>query len=143
MLNIPNAILIPEMARLIESGHQVEFTPKGTSMRPFIEGGSDSVVLSRANEVRVGDILLCSVGDKYVLHRLIAVDGDQLTLMGDGNLSGKEYCRKADVIGRVIAIRTRSGRRKPLTRGRLWRQMLPYRSFLLKGYRKLFLIFNT
>ena len=121
MLNIPNAILIPEMARLIESGHQVEFTPKGTSMRPFIEGGNDSVVLSRANEVRVGDIL---------------------TLMGDGNLCGKEYCRKADVIGRVIAIRTRSGRRKPLTRGWLWRQMLPYRSLLLKGYRKLFLILN-
>lgn len=137
MVNVPNDILIPEMQRLIESGHRVEFTPTGVSMRPFIEGGSDNVVLARADGVRVGDILLCRVGDRYVLHRLIALHGDLLTLMGDGNLSGMEHCLRRDVIARVVEIRTRNGRRKPLTRGRLWHRLLPIRALLLKITRRL------
>lgn len=105
-------------------------------MRPFIEGDSDSVVLSSAPSVRVGDILLCCVEGKYVLHRLTAVDGERLTLMGDGNLRGEEHCLRDDVIARVVEIRTRNGRRKPLTRGWLWHRLRPFRPFLLKAYRK-------
>ena len=33
-----NDILIPEFARLLKEGHLVEFSPRGVSMRPFIEG---------------------------------------------------------------------------------------------------------
>ena len=42
-----NEILLPEFERLINNGHTVEFTPQGVSMRPFIEGGRDSVLLKR------------------------------------------------------------------------------------------------
>ena len=44
-MQLPNEIFIPEVARLVSEGKQVVFTPTGTSMRPFIEGGSDSVML--------------------------------------------------------------------------------------------------
>ena len=139
---VPNHILIPEIARLLQAGQQVVFTPSGASMRPFIEGDRDSVVLSRADTLRVGDILLCRIGGSYVLHRLIAIDGEQLTLMGDGNLCGEEHCTRADVLGRVTEIRTPGGRRKRLTRGRLWHRMLPLRPILLKIYRKWLRIIN-
>ena len=156
---VKNDILIPEIVRIINAGQQVLFTPKGESMRPFIEGDRDSVVLGLAGNLRIGDILLCQLPNHqsainnqqssvtrnpspvtpiYVLHRLIAIDGDRLTLMGDGNLVGCEYCTRADVLGRVLEIRSPRGRRKPLTRGRLWYRLRRFRPFMLKLYRKLY-----
>ena len=132
---VPNDILIPEIAKILNEGHQVLFTPGGVSMRPFIEGGRDAVLLKKADECHVGDILLCRVGGTYVLHRLIAIEGEHLTLMGDGNLQGTEHCTKADIIGKVMEIRSPKGRLKPRTRGWIWRKLLTWRAFLLKVYR--------
>lgn len=134
---VPNDILIPEMERLLRAGKQVVFTPDGVSMRPFIEGGKDSVVLERADAVRRGDILLCRVGSTFVLHRLIDIQNGTLILMGDGNIAGQEQCRREDVIGRVIEIRSPRGRRKPMCGWRMWLRLLPLRLFLLKIYRHL------
>ena len=147
---VENEILIPEMAELLAEGKDVCFTPTGVSMRPFIEGGRDSVILRKATRVRVGDIVLAAVsgqqseisgqksaGGHYVLHRVIAVDGDQVTLQGDGNLTGTEQCTMAHVLGTVVRIETPRGRRKPLTRGRLWYRIRGGRKWWLKIYRKL------
>ena len=134
---VANDILIPEIERMIHAGQKVLFTPTGVSMRPFIEGGKDSVVLARAETIAPGDILLCRVGDIYVLHRLIFLAGDELTLMGDGNISGTEHCCREDVIGKVVEIRSLKGRRKRLLKGRIWFRLLPLRPYLLKIYRKI------
>ena len=134
---VANTILIPEMDKLLREGREVHFTPGGVSMRPFIEGGRDSVTLERPKEVAVGDMLLCRVrADRYVLHRLIAIDGDRLTLMGDGNVAGTEVCGREDVIGRVTSITTPNGRTHRPGRGRLWFHLLPVRKWILKFHRK-------
>ena len=140
-MKIANDILIPELARLMATGKEVRFTPSGVSMRPYIEGDRDSVILAPMNRApRVGDILLAQVetlcGSKtYVLHRLIRIEGEMLVLQGDGNLAGEERCNAADIIGRVIAIESPKGRRKLLTRGRLWYALRQLRKYLLKIYR--------
>ena len=133
---IANAVLIPEMARLIREGREVTFTPGGVSMRPFIEGGKDSVRLVQPKSLRVGDIVLAEVeNERYVLHRLIRIDGDALTLMGDGNLRGEEHCNRQNVLAKVAEIRSPKGHRKIRTRGRVWHALLPMRWLLLKIYR--------
>lgn len=140
-MKVANDILIPELARLIAEEKEVRFTPSGVSMRPFIEGDKDSVIIAPLARVpRIGDILLAQVetlcGRKtYVLHRLIRIDGEQYILQGDGNLSGEELCSRGDIIGRVVAIETPQGRRKCLTRGRIWYFLRPWRKWLLKIYR--------
>ena len=137
LMQVANAILIPEMDRLLREGREVVFTPDGQSMRPFIEGGRDSVTLVRPETLAVGDILLCEVAPQYyVLHRLIAIDGDRLTLMGDGNLQGTEQCTRTRVIGRVSAIHRAGKRMRRPGKGRWWKWMLPWRSSLLWVYRK-------
>lgn len=140
---IANDILIPEIARLIQGGQQVLFTPSGVSMRPFIEGGRDSVLLTAVDDpVRVGDIVLAKFGDIYVLHRVYRINpssnsaASSIILMGDGNLRGEEHIRREDILAKVAAIRSPKGYRKPLTRGYLWRHLLPIRWLLLKVYRK-------
>ena len=132
---VANAIVFPEMDRLLREGHQVVFTPEGQSMRPFIHGGRDSVTLVRPDRVEIGDILLCEVTPQcYVLHRLIAKQGDKLTLMGDGNLRNTETCMRRDVIGKVIAITRPDGRSRKPGKARLWQCLLPFRRGILKLY---------
>ena len=155
-MKVANDILIPELARLIGEGKEVRFTPSGVSMRPFIEGDKESVILAPVQTPRVGDILLAQVTNTqspiYVLHRLIRIDQRQALsrndqrpttndqsplyiLQGDGNLQGEEQCTRANIFGVVTHIETPRGRRKPLTRGRLWHYLFPCRRFLLKIYR--------
>lgn len=148
-MKIANDILIPEIERLLKDGKEVRFTPSGVSMRPFIEGDRDSVILSSlTRSPRIGDILLVRLDPKspisnvqspmsptFVLHRLVRIEGDTFVLQGDGNLCGEERCGASDIIGIVQRIETPSGRRKPLTRGRLWYHMRRWRPFLLKVYR--------
>lgn len=138
-MQLPNEILIPEIGRLLAEGYEVRFTPSGVSMRPFIEGGRDTVVLRQKEDVRVGDICLCKVGERFVLHRVIAVSENLVTLMGDGNLTGTESCLIGDVLGTVIRVEWPSGRQKCLTDGRIWRVLLPLRRILLKLYRHSYL----
>lgn len=145
-MKIANDILIPEIERLLKDGKEVRFTPSGVSMRPFIEGDQDSVILAAVTaSPRIGDVLLASVQTQvgtqtYVLHRLVRIEkGTQgeavYVLQGDGNISGEERCVYADIIGRVIRIEGPSGRRKPLVRGRLWYAVRRWRWLLLKIYR--------
>ena len=141
---VDNDILIPEIRAILLEGRDVRFTPSGVSMRPFIEGGKDAVILRHMPSVRVGDICLCDLGTRYVLHRVIAVTPapssltahpSLITLQGDGILLATEQCLASDVIGTVIRIENPRGRRKPLTRGRLWFYLRPLRRYLLKIYR--------
>ena len=135
-MQLPNEIFIPEIARLVAEGRQVQFTPTGVSMRPFIEGGVDCVTLVRPDNLQVGSIVLAEIAPQhFVLHRIYALQGDQLTLMGDGNLRGEEHCPRGKVLAKVTAIHTPKGRRKPLTKARLWRHMLRTRRIWLKIYR--------
>lgn len=135
-MQLPNEIFIPEIARLVAEGKQVVFTPTGVSMRPYIEGGVDSVTLVRPDDLQVGDIVLAEVAPQhYVLHRIYALQGDAVTLMGDGNLQGTEHCTRSNVLAKVSAIRSSKGRTKPLTRARLWRHILRTRRLWLKIYR--------
>lgn len=140
-MKVANDILIPELGRLLATGKEVRFTPSGVSMRPYIEGDKDSVILAPLKRApRVGDIVLAEAetlcGNKtYVLHRLIRIEGDTLVLQGDGNLAGEERCNAADIIGIVRRIESPSGHRKMLTRGRVWYALRPLRKWLLKIYR--------
>ena len=151
-MRIENDILIPELARLLNEGKEVRFTPSGVSMRPYIEGDKDSVILAPVTRAPIrGDILLAYVHagarQTYVLHRLVRIEKDEkgeavYVLSGDGNLCGEETCRRADIIGRVARIESPKGHRKPLTNGRLWYMLSPVRKWLLKIYRHTWLKWN-
>lgn len=132
-----NELLIPEFERLIKLGHMVEFIPKGESMRPFIEGGRDKVFLAPCPEVKVGIVVLAKVNDAYVLHRIYQIRGKKIILRGDGNLEGYEVCMASDIIGRVVQLRKKGGKRVPMKKARVWRHLPTcVKKFYLKLYRR-------
>ena len=134
---LPNDILLGEVAAVLREGREAVITPTGNSMLPFIRGGTDRVVLQRRDSVEAGDIVLVKIEDRYILHRVIARKGDALTLMGDGNIRGREHCTTADLIGTVTEILRPSGRRIIPGKARVWRALRPLRRYLLAIYRRL------
>lgn len=141
MANIPDDIILAEAIRLVESGVSVTFPVNGRSMRPFVEGGRESLVLEKPVRVAVGQVVLAFVeGERYVIHRILRRSGDRLTLMGDGNLSLCEYCSVSDVKAVATYVVSPSGRKRPLYSmyrrfaSRLWVALRPFRRYLLKIY---------
>lgn len=140
-LVLPNALLLGQVRDLIREGHTATINVKGYSMRPFLEHCRDKVVLAGADTLRMGDAVLAEISEGvYVLHRIIDIDGDALTLMGDGNLKGVEHCCRKDVVG-IVTHYIHFGKNIPASdkrlcrRIRLWRKLLPVRRYLLIIYK--------
>ena len=133
---LPNEVLLGEVAQLLSEGHEVVITPKGRSMLPFIRGEIDRVKLRYPDRLRVGDIVLAYFGGRYIMHRIIAIDGDEIVLMGDGVIKNTEQGERKDVVGVVTEIITPDGRHQKPGKAWLWRHSLFLRKYLLKVYRK-------
>lgn len=143
-LLLDNGQLFSEVAQLLEQGYSVTLRGKGNSMFPFIRDKRDSVVLWKTKDITVGDIVLAQVAERgYVLHRVYKIEGERLTLMGDGNLRATERCRREDVLGKVVRI-LRNGRYVECSsfperfKVECWRRLLPVRRYLLFVCRRCF-----
>lgn len=124
---MPNAVMLGEVRNLLAEGRSVVILTKGLSMLPFIRGDKDSVVLEKASSVAPGDIALAEIAPgRWVLHRVIEVNGEKVTLRGDGNIRGIEKCSLDAVAGVVAGIQRPDGEMrdprtpKALKRWRRW-----------------------
>ena len=110
----------------------------------FIIGGKESVVLTRPETISEGQVVLAWADDcKYVIHRVMRINGQRLTLMGDGNLVGTEKCTLSDVKALVTHVVDVHDRKHPLYSRRrqfavrCWYWLLPIRRYLLYIYKRL------
>ena len=136
-------IIIKEAIRLVNEGVSVTLPVKGRSMLPFIIDGKDSVILQKPDGAKVGDVVLAWVnGCHYVVHRIIRIDDNQVTLMGDGNIVGTEWCGIDDVKARATHVVDAKGRthdlydRRHRWAAKIWFWLCPVRRYLLAIYRR-------
>lgn len=141
---ITDGVILDEAVRLVSDGVSVTLPVNGRSMLPFIIGGQESVILQKPETVEVGDVVLAWVeGCRWVVHRIICIDGDHVTLMGDGNIVGTEHCTVADVKARVTHVVGADGKahyiynRWRTLGAKVWWRLRPIRRYLLFIYRKL------
>lgn len=142
-----NRILIPEIISLVESGKDVKMNIRGCSMLPFLCEGRDKVFLSAVTDVNIkkGSIVLAEIDGCYFLHRIVEIKEDNITLMGDGNLKIKEYCKKENIKA-VVSQALRKDEtidfnsEKWFNRWVLWDRYKGIRYFLLKIYKVKLLI---
>ena len=120
----------------LQEGKVVQLVPQGISMLPFIRGGRDKVLIQRKDGVKLGDIVLVKYGANWILHRVYAIDGTHLTLMGDGNLVGFEHVETSEVAGTVVGIIRPDGRCCKPHSAWLWRHTRFMRRIMLKVHRK-------
>ena len=146
MTQISDNEIIRNAIALVNEGMRVTFPVKGYSMLPFIIGSRESVDLVKPENLQVGHVVLAWVeGCRYVIHRIISIEGELVTLMGDGNVAGVEHCKLDEVAALAVNVVTPAGKRHPLyapwrvKASRLWWKLLPVRRWILAIYRRTWL----
>ncbi len=141
---VSDDMIIKEAIRLVEDGVSVTLPVNGCSMLPFIIGGRESVILQKPVAPREGDVVLAWVDDsRYVVHRIIRKTGNDVILMGDGNIVGTEHCLISDIKAIATHVVHVDGRTHYLySRARrigakLWWYIRPARRIILAIYRRL------
>ena len=89
----------------LAKGQTVQFKPKGTSMRPMLRQGVDSVVLAPLPaKLKKYDLPLYKRDNgQYVLHRIVEA-GDTYTCIGDNQYVYEYGVRPDQMIGLVIGF---------------------------------------
>lgn len=138
---IPNESFFPEVVRILDEGMQATIPVKGFSMLPFIRGQRDLVVLEKRERYEPFDIVLFRHRGRYVLHRILAIDGDRVEIQGDGVPKNTEKVTLQDIFGKAVLI-LRDGKKevdpdapRQKRRARRWRRLRPIRRPLLLLYR--------
>ena len=110
------------VVEMLHDGHTVKICPHGNSMRPFIAGGKDNVLLALPDkEIVKGDFVMARLkSGHYVMHRIVGIDGNKITLCGDANIRF-EYCRCEDICAIVKAIYCKGNKKPVKTDGLKWR----------------------
>ncbi len=148
---IPNSQILPQIIGLLNEGHTVTLKLKGISMRPFLEDDRDKAILRKADtdSLKVGDAVLAELPNGvFVLHRIISIDGEAVTLQGDGNLT-TEHCHINDIYGVATGFYRKGRHRLDATDGIKWKvysfvwiHLRPFRRYLLAIYRRLKILIN-
>lgn len=145
-IQMPNAIFLPAVISFFDEGHTVTIRLRGFSMRPFLEDNRDQALLRKPTNPKVYDPVLAEIEPKhFVLHRIISIDGNKVTLRGDGNL-GCEHCRLEDIRAQVVGFYRKGRKKLDRTDGLKWRtyswiwiRLFPVRRYLLAFYRRIWI----
>ena len=145
---IDNDTFFADVLQVLDQGKRVTIPVKGFSMLPFIRGTKDLVVLEKAGEdLKVDDIVLFHMGPweggRYVMHRILSIDGDAVDIQGDGVPENHELVRREQILAKAVEI-LRGGKRRvdPYSPGQLrlvhfWQWLRPLRRYVLFIYRHL------
>ncbi|MBQ8464354.1 MAG: S24/S26 family peptidase [Prevotella sp.] len=135
---LANDQFLPFVVEQLRQGHTATLPLRGRSMRPFLEDGRDKALLQVADHPQVGDAVLAEISPgHFVLHRIISIEGNQVTLRGDGNL-GDEHCTLSDIRAKALGFYRKGRQTLDSTDGRKWRiyswwwtRLYPIRRYLL------------
>lgn len=138
IIQLDNENFLKEIVNLLSEGHTATILLRGRSMRPFLEDRRDRAKLKLAQNPQVGEAVLAEISEgHYVLHRIIDINGQEVTLRGDGNI-GVEHCRLEDVKAQVVGFYRKGRTKMDRTDGIKWRiyswvwtRLYPIRRYLL------------
>lgn len=137
---LPNEEFLPFVISELQSaeGKTVTLPLRGRSMRPFLEDGRDKALLTISKDINTGDAVLAEINKgHFVLHRIVAIEGEHVTLRGDGNLND-EHCMLSDIRAKAIGFYRKGRNKADMTDGYKWRiyswiwtHAFPIRRYLL------------
>ena len=137
---LPNEEFLPFVISELQSveGKTVTLPLRGRSMRPFLEDNRDKAILTITPDINTGDAVLAEISKgHFVLHRIVAIDGNHITLRGDGNLND-EHCTFSDIRAKAIAFYRKGRNKADMTEGYkwkiyswIWTRVFPIRRYLL------------
>lgn len=104
---MPISELVPIFKEILDSGSNVNFTPRGVSMLPMLRDNCDTVTLSKPSKLKKYDVVFFyhKPTNSYVLHRIIKVNNDgTYNICGDNRMVCEMNVPKEDIFAVVTAF---------------------------------------
>lgn len=103
---VENRAMFTVVRDILSEGSEVSVAVRGQSMLPFFLSGSTVKIRPiREEDFKVGNVVFADAGRNFVIHRIIAVSDDNVTLLGDGNVIGTETMSRNEVYGIIDCSR--------------------------------------
>lgn len=128
---IDNRELFAIVRDTLLEGSSVRISVRGESMLPFFRSGSTITLRPiREGDLRKYNVVMADAGRSFVIHRIIDVNNEYVTLLGDGNYNGTERVARDKVYGIVDCSPTH------LFFAKIWLWMRPVRRYPLSIFRR-------
>lgn len=128
---VSNRVLFSVVRDTLLEGKTVRVTVNGESMLPFFRSGSTITLRPVCKaDIRKYNVVMADAGHAFVVHRIVEVREDCITLFGDGNIRGVERVERDKIYGVVDC--------SPLHifLAKIWLWMRPVRRFPLAIFRR-------
>ena len=128
---IANRELFAIVRDTLLEGSTVRIAVNGQSMLPFFRSGS-TITLRPINEgdIRKYNVVMADAGNAFVVHRIIEVGEEFVTLLGDGNYLGTARVTRDKIYGVVDCSALH------IFFAKIWLWMRPVRRFPLAIFRR-------
>ena len=128
-----NTVAFSIVRDLLLEGYTVKVTVQGNSMLPFFTSGSTVELRPvKESDLRKYSLVFADTGSHYVIHRIISVDEDNVTLLGDGNIVGTETMSRDKVYGTIDCSPIH------IFFSKIWLLMRPFRRYPLAVLRRIY-----
>ena len=118
-------------AKMLLEGKTVRLRVNGQSMLPFLRSGSTIMLRPvQDKDIRKYQIVMADTGNSFVVHRIIEINGQKVTLLGDGNYIGTEQVDRDKIYGIVDCSPLH------LFFAKIWLWMRPLRRYPLAIFRR-------
>jgi signal peptidase I len=108
---VPQALVEATLSLWAEAGHESLWPVEGGSMWPLIREGDVAVIAHGERALRRGDVVAFRQAGQVVIHRLERLkEAGSLVTAGDTHIFADAPVPPGDVLGRVVAIQTPTGR---------------------------------
>lgn len=129
---IANRELFSIVRDTLLEGSTVRIAVNGQSMLPFFRSGS-TITLRPIEEgdIRKYNVVMADAGESFVVHRIIEVGEEEVTLLGDGNYLGTERVARDKIYGIVDCSALH------IFFAKIWLWMRPVRRYPLAIFRRI------
>lgn len=129
---IANRELFAIVRDTLLEGKTVRVAVNGQSMLPFFRSGSTIIMRPvREEDIRKYSVVMADAGHAFVVHRIIEVGDEVITLLGDGNIYGTEQVTRENIYGVVDCSPLH------LFFAKIWLWLRPVRRFPLAIFRRI------
>ena len=128
---IANRELFAIVRDTLLEGSTVRVAVNGQSMLPFFRSGSTITLRPiKEGDIRKYNVVMADAGNAFVVHRIIEVGEEYVTLLGDGNYLGTERVTRDKIYGVVDCSALH------IFFAKIWLWMRPVRRFPLAIFRR-------
>lgn len=129
---IANRELFSIVRDTLLEGKVVRVSVKGESMLPFFRSGSTITLRPvRDEDIRKYGVVMADAGHAFVVHRIIEIKDNMVTLLGDGNIYGTEKVSRENIYGVVDCSALH------IFLAKLWLWIRPLRRYPLAIFRRI------